>query len=135
MYYNNKKLLLSFFWLILGIILTALSFIGILDSSIYSGMGGGLIAVGMIQIIRNLKYRKDSDYKEKIDLEYSDERNQFLRLKSWSWAGYTAILIEGIGMVAAAILEQNTIQLVLSFSICLIVVVYWIAYIILSKKY
>ena len=135
MYYNNKKLIASIFWLVLGVALMALSIAGVLDSSMYSGMGGALAAVGFLQIIRNLKYRSDSGYREKIDTEAGDERNRFLRMKSWAWAGYIVIFAEGIGVIAAMIAGQHTIQLVLSCSVCLILIVYWCSYLVLKRKY
>ena len=135
MYYNNKKLVLSIFWAVVGLVLTVLSVTEVLDSSIYSGMGGALMAVGVLQAIRNVKYRKDADYREKIDVEANDERNRFLRMKSWSWAGYIAILVEAAGVIVAIILGEKTIRLILSFSVCLILVAYWVSYLILSRKY
>ncbi len=135
MYYNNKRLALSIFWAVVGLVLTVLSVTEVLDSSIYSGMGGALMAVGVLQAIRNVKYRKDADYREKIDVEANDERNRFLRMKSWSWAGYIAILVEAAGVIVAIILGEKTIRLILSFSVCLILVAYWVSYLILSRKY
>ena len=135
MYYNNKRLALTVFWIVLGAVLVVLTVTEVLDSSIYSGMGGALMAVGTLQLIRAIKYRKDSEYREKVDTELGDERNRFLRMKSWSWAGYLTILIEGIGAIIAMILGERTVQLVLSYSVCLVLVIYWIAYVILSKKY
>ncbi len=135
MYYNNKKLVLSIFWAVVGLVLTVLSVTEVLDSSIYSGMGGGLMAVGVLQSIRNVKYRKDADYREKIDVEANDERNRFLRMKSWSWAGYIAILVEAAGVIIAIILGEETIRLILSLSVCLILVAYWVSYLVLSRKY
>ena len=134
-YYNNKRLALTVFWIVLGAVLVVLTVTEVLDSSIYSGMGGALMAVGTLQLIRAVKYRKDSEYKEKVDTELGDERNRFLRMKSWSWAGYFTILIEGIGAIIAMVLGERTVQLVLSYSVCLVLVIYWIAYVILSKKY
>ena len=135
MYYNNKRLALTVFWIVLGAVLVVLTVTEVLDSSIYSGMGGALMAVGTLQLIRAVKYRKDSEYREKVDTELGDERNRFLRMKSWSWAGYFTILIEGIGAIIAMVLGERTVQLVLSYSVCLVLVIYWIAYVILSKKY
>jgi len=135
MYYNNKRLALSIFWVILGAVLVGLSVAEVLESSLYSGMGGALIAVGIFQIIRNVKYRTDASYREKIDTEFNDERNSFLRMKSWAWTGYIIVLVEAIGAVVAMVLGQETIQMVLSYSVCAILVVYWITYVILSKKY
>ena len=135
MYYNNKRLALSIFWAVVGLVLTVLAVTELLDSSIYSGMGGALMAVGVLQAIRNVKYRNDADYREKIDTEANDERNRFLRMKSWSWAGYIAILVEAAGVIVAIILGEKTIRLILSFSVCLILVAYWVSYLILSRKY
>lgn len=135
MYYNNKRLALSIFWILLGVALMWLSIAEVLDSSYYSGMGGALIAVGVLQVIRNLRYRRNTDYQEKVDIEYNDERNKYLRMKSWSWTGYIVVLTEGIGVIAAMIMGQHTIQLILSYSVCLIVFLYWVIYLILSRKY
>ena len=135
MYYNNRRLALSIFWAVVGIVLIVLSVAEVLDSSLYAGMGGGLTAVGVLQSIRNIRYRKDAEYREKIDIEYSDERSRFLRMKSWSWAGYIVVLVEAVGVVVATILGEETIRMVLSYSVCLILVAYWVSYLILGKKY
>ena len=135
MYYNNRKLILSIFWMILGAVLLGLSIAEVLDSSAYAGMGGGLIAVGALQVARNLRYRKDPEYREKIDTEANDERNSFLRMKSWSWTGYVVVLVEGFGSVAAMVLGKRELQLTLAYSVWLILVIYWVTYLVLSKKY
>ncbi len=135
MYYNNKKLALSIFWVIAGIVLLVLSVAEVLTDTLYAGMGGALIVVGILQVIRNIRYRKDEEYREKIDVEAGDERNSFIRMKSWSWTGWLTILIEGIGVIVAMVLGQRTVQLVLSYSVCLILVIYLVTGLILSRKY
>ena len=133
--YDNKRLFLSVFWVVLGAVLVILSVTGVLDSARYAGMGGGFIIVGALQIARNLRYRRDPAYREKIDTEVSDERNRFLRMKSWSWAGYIAVIAEGSAAVVAAVKGQETVQLVLSYSVCLLIGAYYISYLVLSRKY
>jgi len=132
---NNKRLLLSVFWTVLGITLMILSVAEVLDDSVYSGMGGALTAVGALQLMRNLKYRRDPEYREKIDTELGDERNRFLQMKSWSWAGYIAVMVQAVASVAAYFMGQRTVQLVLWYSICLLVLAYWVSWMILSRKY
>ena len=133
--YNNKRLALSIFWVVLGLVLFVLSEAEILDSSYFSGMGVALAVVGTLQVIRNLRYRKDAEYKEKIDIEVTDERNRFLRLQSWAWTGYIVVMVEAAGSIAAAVLGQEIVRQVLSYSVCLIICVYWISWFILSRKY
>ena len=133
--YDNKRLFLSIFWVVLGAALLILAETGVLDSPRYSGMGVAFIIVGALQIARHIRYRRDPAYREKIDTAFSDERNRFLRMKSWSWAGYIAVIAEGIGAVVAAVRGQETVQMVLSYSVCLLVGAYYISYLVLSRKY
>lgn len=133
--YNNKRLALSIFWVVLGLVLFVLSEAEILDSSYFSGMGVAMAVVGTLQVIRNLRYRKDAEYKEKIDIEVTDERNRFLRLQSWAWTGYIVVMVEAAGSIAAHVLGQEIVGQVLSYSVCLIICVYWISWFILSRKY
>ena len=77
---NNRRLVLSIFWVVLGLVLVVLSIAEVLDSSVYAGMGGALTAVGALQVIRNLRYRGNEEYREKVDTEVNDERNRFLRM-------------------------------------------------------
>ena len=132
---NNRRLVLSIFWVVLGLVLVVLSIMEVLDSSVYAGMGGALTAVGALQVIRNLRYRGNEEYREKVDTEVNDERNRFLRMKSWSWAGYIVVLVEAIGVVVAMIMGKETVQMILCYSVCLILCAYWISYLVLSRKY
>ena len=42
--YNNRRLALSIFWVLLGVTLLVLSITEVLDSSMYAGMGSVLIS-------------------------------------------------------------------------------------------
>ena len=135
MYDNNKRLALNLFWMVLGVALLGLSLAGKLDSELYSGMGGALIGIGALQLLRTLRYRRDSDYRERVDTVFSDERNHFLKMKSWAWTGYLVVIAEAVGSVVALVLGKHELQQALSCSVCLILVVYWVVYLILSRKY
>jgi predicted phage tail protein len=135
MNYSKKHLMLSVFWIILGLVFTALAVTGTVEIDVLSGLGGGLIAVGVLQLIRNLRYRKDPAYREKVDTETGDERYRFIRMKSWSWAGCAVIAAEGIGTVAARLMGQDTVSDVLSYSVCLLLCAYWISFLVISRKY
>lgn len=134
MYYNKKKLLVSMLWVIVGISLIILELIGVIDNPIYSGMGGGWLAVGAMQIYRNLRYHSNDEYKEKIDIEYSDERNRYIRMKAWSWAGYLFIIGAAIICIALFVIGQTIYGQIISYCMCAVLALYWIAYIVLQKK-
>ena len=134
MYYNKRKILVSLFWVIIGITLIILDIIGVIDNPIYSGMGGGLLVVGAMQIYRNLKYHSNEEYKEKIDIEYSDERNRYIRMKAWSWAGYLFIIGAAIISIVLFVMKQTVYGQIISYCMCAVLVLYWVSYIVLQKK-
>jgi len=135
MYYNNKKLVLSIIWVVLGIVLIILSCMGKITSPYCSGLGGGLIAVGILQIVKNLKYKNDDSFKEKIDIEATDERNRFLRMKAWSWVGYVLLFGVCITEIVFFVMGKEKIGELLSYVICGIIGLYWLVYFILQKRY
>jgi len=131
---TNKRLLANIVELFIGIILSILSIIGILDSY-WGGMGTALVIVGGIMLLRQIRYRTNTEYKDKMDLEISDERNKFLRIKAWSWAGYLFVIAGAIGSIVLKILGMDQYVLFASGSVCLIMVLYWVSYLVLQKKY
>ena len=133
--YNNKRMALDILCIVLGAALVLLTMTDVLDDSIYSGMGGALLAIGCLHMGRNIRYRKDPEYREKIDTERNDERNRFLAMKSWSWAGYLVVMIEGVGGVIAMILGKRDLQMIFSYQVCLIIFLYWLCYLFLKRKY
>ncbi len=132
---RNIRIAMSIIWIVLGLVFLTLSIAGVLDSSLFSGIGGGLLAVGALQIIRQVRYSKNAAYREKVDVERNDERNKFISMKSWSLTGIIVVLVNAVGSFIAMMLGHREVQQVMLYSICLIVGVYWITYMILSRKY
>ena len=130
----NRRLLLSIAWVVIGIVLFVLSFMEVLDS-FWSGLGGGLIAVGILQIIRHIRYRTNAEYKEKVDIEVNDERNKFLSSKAWAWTGYIFVLCCAVASIVYRVMGENELGSLCTTGLCLMVVIYFIAYMILKRKY
>ena len=131
---ENKALVINIFWILLGAILIALSKLSQIND-MYLGFGGGLVVVGVINLIRVFRYRSNSDYQEKVDIAINDERNNYIRLKAWSWAGYLFVLIAAAITIVCMILSYTLYMQIAAYTICLMVVLYWVSYLILSKKY
>lgn len=134
MYYNKKKMIVSIFWVILGATLMIFDIIGITDNSICAGMGGGWLAIGVMQIYKNLKYNSNETYKEKIDIAFTDERNRYIRMKAWSWAGYLFVILAAITSIVLFIMKQNNYGQILSYCTCSVLALYLASYIFLQKK-
>lgn len=134
MYYNKRKLIISIMWIVLGIVFVALDIMGIATDSAFTAIGVAWIIVGALQIYKNIKYHTNEDYKEQIDIASTDERNRFIRMKAWSYAGYIFILGSAIVSIVLFITGLQVYAQILSYCMCSILAVYYIAYLIIQKK-
>ncbi len=131
---NNKRLISSIIEIALGVALLICGNLNVIDA-FWSGMGTALIFVGVLYLLRGIRYKKDASYREKFDTEVKDERNRFLAMKAWSWTGYILVLIFGVATIVLKLAGYEELMFFCSYSICLILLIYWVSYFILKKKY
>ena len=130
----EKKIFLDIVYVILGAVLLGCGIAEIVDS-FWSGMGGALIGIGAIRIFQFVKFRKNPEYREKIETEANDERNKFISERAWAWAGYAFVILSALGTIGFKIAGNEVLSQVCAYAVCLIMVFYWIAYLILRRKY
>ena len=130
----GKKIYLSIFWMVLGAVLIGCDVAGLVGE-VWSGMGGGLLAVGGLQVYRQLKYRRNEEYREKVDIALQDERNNFIRGKAWAWAGYLFVIITAVGSLILRFAGKSELADMAACGMALLVFLYWVSYMMLSRKY
>ena len=130
----NKRIYLSIFWLLIGAALFGLGTFDIIDS-FWGGMGTGLIAVGIVQTVRWMRYRSNSEFREKFDTNENDERNRFISNKAWAWAGYISLLTGALGVIVFKVVGKDELSMFCSMAVCLLLVLYWVCYFVLNRKY
>ena len=121
-------------WLIIGVTLVALSAVAQLDG-FWSGMGTALLVIGTCRLLRDHRLNNSAQYREKMEIYETDERLHFIRAKAWSWAGYLFILIAALAVIVLKLLSLDLYATVASGAMCLMLVLYWGAYLVLHKKY
>ena len=131
---KDKRMIVSIIWVVLGTVLIALAFAEKVDV-FWNGMGSGLLIVGALNLLRQYRFSKNEAYREKIEIEEMDERNQFIRNKTWAWTGYLFVIISAILCIVFKLIGQEVLSFAASGAVCLILVLYWISYFILRKKY
>ena len=129
-----KSYFVSALYIILGGILIGLSFAGVVDE-FWNGMGSALLVMGVIQFIRFYRFQKNEAYREKIEIEEKDERNRFIRNKAWAWAGYLFVMIMAVASIVLKVMGQDILSIAASGSVCFVLVLFWISYLILRRKY
>ena len=130
----DKKNIYPIVLLVAGLALTGLG-IGEIVDEFWSGMGSALLVVGIIRLLRFYRLKKNDAYREKMETAQTDERNQFIRAKAWSWAGYLFIMVSAIAIIIFRILGQELLSQFCSYAVCLMLVLYWVSYFVLKKKY
>lgn len=131
---REKRIIVSMMWVMIGAILIGLASAGKVDT-FWNGMGSGLLIVGIVQLLRFYRFNKNAAYREKVEIEQNDERNHFIRNKAWAWSGYTFILIAAVSCIILKIVGQDLLSMIASGAVCLMLVLYWISYVVLKRKY
>ena len=129
-----KSYFVSALYIILGGILIGLGFAGVVDE-FWNGMGLALLIVGVIQLIRRYRLEKNEAYREKMEIEVSDERNKFIRNRAWAWAGYLFIMIMAVVCIVLKIIGQEILSMAASGAVSLMLVLFWVCYFFLKRKY
>ena len=131
----NKKYLVTYIiYLAIGAVLIGLGFAGIVDE-FWSGMGSALLIVGALRLLRMYRLRSNTDYRERVETEATDERNHFIRGKAWSWTGYIYVLSAAAATIVLRIMGQELLSHVTAYSVCFVMLIFWISYMILNRKY
>ena len=131
---HTKRMIISIFCIVIGIVLNVLSFMKVLDD-FWSGFGVGFIVVGVVQLIRHIRYRTNEEYREQVDIKIDDERNKFLSTKAWAWTGYTFIIICAIATIGFRIAGYSEYSSMTCMVMCLMLIIYYVSYMILKRKY
>ena len=136
---RNRYLPLAILYIVLGVALfIAAQIVDLGDSTmaqILPGMGGALFAVGVIRLYRGIRLEKDPEYRENFEIEVHDERNRYLRMKAWSWAGYMFVLIAAVATIVFAVADKKELMTLASTGVCIMLLLYWASYMIIRKKY
>ncbi|MDO4733542.1 MAG: hypothetical protein Q4B50_08545 [Bacillota bacterium] len=121
-------------WLIIGGVLLLCYQLELLDD-FWQGIGCALLVVGLLRLLQHIRYKKNPEYREKVDTAYQDERNHFLANKAWAWAGYSFVLMAALASIVLRILGYVELVPLASGCACLLMILYGVCYRILLRKY
>ena len=131
---NDKRLVWAVIYVIIGAVLTGFAIAGKVDE-FWSGMGSAFLVIGVLRLVRAYRFSKNEAYREKIEIEASDERNHYIRNKAWAWAGYLFVMIMAVASIVLKVLEQDLLSTAAGGAVCLMILLFWGAYFFLKRKY
>ena len=133
---KNKRFIIYVIETVIGIIIEMLAFSGITsDPSVLTGIGSGILAVGLVQLFRAVRIEQDPELKKRVETASKDERYAFISMKAKEAAFVIYLIIAGVISMAALILGYESLGMTAAMSICLLVILYTIMFRIMAKKY
>ena len=131
---SKNRTLVQIAKILAGVILLGLGITGIVDE-FWSGMGGALIGVGAMRLVQIVRYEKNSEYRENVNTERNDERNQFLHMKAWQMTAGWFVMIAAVGTFVFKFMGREDLMMLCSGGVCLMITLYWVCFLYLRKKY
>lgn len=129
-----RNIIINTVYIVVGIVLVTLTLTNKI-ANIFLGLGSGLIGAGAVLLFRAIKYHTNQEYKEQIDTENNDERNRYISMKAWSWAGYLFIIICAVIALVCVIMSQIVYSQIALCAVATITLLYYISYLVIRKKY
>ena len=126
----RNRIVIGILFALLGLVAVALSFVageripvlylepGYQDAipGFYSGTAMGLIAAGVITVLRNIRYLKDPELNKKRKIYETDERNRMLGLRCWAYTGYTMMIALYIGILVSGFISLTVLTVLMTIA-------------------
>ncbi|MBR4110765.1 MAG: hypothetical protein IKK43_03640 [Clostridia bacterium] len=129
----KSRLYIAIIYIVLGIIIFA-AFINRQDDNYISTFGFILTLLGIVRIRNYFLITKDDATIKKQQIIETDERNLTIISKAKSTAFSIYIILSCLSVIILSFLNLHDIAQLISYSVSLLVVLYWICYLIYQKK-
>lgn len=117
-----------------GIALIVLFCVTSLKNEFLSYYGIALVAIGFANVRRYFLVTKSDESFKRQEIAENDERNISIVLKARNFAFTLYIIAASITSVTLYLLEKQLVANILSYSICAIVLFYWVGYFVIRRK-
>ena len=121
--------------LIIGVILNIAAKYIDGENDFWSVLGILMIVMSALRFIQIGRMKKDSNYAKKVTIKNQDERNVFISMKARANTFYYSILIGCLLVFILYIFDQKEIGEILGLVICGQLIIYFLTYFQLSKRY
>ena len=122
-------------YVLLGILMIVLNLTGIVKNDELSSFGLVFLIIGIAKIRQIKKIMADSESFNERKIAENDERNVMLWTKARSLTFSVYILLSAVAVIVLSILNMESQAKIISYCLFSLLIIYWICYFILSKKY
>ena len=130
----KTRLWVAIIYVALGIIMTVGGTVTKTDNSFISSFGLILAVMGVVRMRNYLIITKNEERLKKQEIMETDERNVSIVNKARSITFTAYVLLLGVAVIVLSLLNMREIAVWISYSIFLLIIIYWISYFIIRKK-
>lgn len=131
----KQRLYIGLFYFVLGLILILVGILNYCENSFIFSFGIAMLVMGLHRILRYRKNIKDEKYMRKQELMEKDERLLMLSERARSWAFSFSLTVAGLAVIILSLLGYDEQAQPIAWYVLGMCVLYWIFWVILSKKY
>ena len=131
----KQRLYIAVSYIVIGLVLITVDALNHFDNQFFFSFGITLIVMGILRLIRHRKITKDDASIHRQEVAETDERTLMMAEKARSWAFSYSIMIAGIAVIVLSLLGKHDDAQPFAWFVCGEVVLYWICWLILRRKY
>ena len=129
----KTRLYVGIAYIFLGIAMISITFMNITDNEFVSSFGLALALMGLVRIRNYFLITRNDETLKKQEIAETDERNISIINKARGMAFIAYIMIAALSVIVLALLGYHEIARWISYSVALLVAIYWVCYIIYRK--
>ena len=131
----KQRLWIAISYVALGLILITADAINHFENYFFSSFGFAMLAMGVMRLIHHREVMQNDQTIRKQELAENDERTRMISERARSWAFSFSLLVCGIVVIVLSLMGYHDQAQPFAWYVCGMVVLYWIFWFILGKKY
>lgn len=104
-------------------------------NSFWSGLGFALLCIAAARLVCIRRLKAHPEKAAEAEREAKDERNLFLMDKARSWAFAWGLILAGAAVVVLQLVRLPAYSYAVAYVLCGQLVLYWVCWLVLRKKY
>ncbi len=121
-------------YIILGIAMIIIFNIIKTENNFLSSFGFALAVIGIAQIRKYILITKSEETIERQQIAESDERNISIASKAKSASFIIYVVLASVMVIILEIINKTQLAIIISGTVGILVLLYWISYFVISKK-
>lgn len=138
MEYKKKlkiRLYVAIAYIVLGVAILVTGVLVKSNNEFVSPLGLMLFVIGVSRVKHHFYITKNDERARNKQIAEEDERNVMIILKAKNSAFTAYVILCGIAVIILSLLNLYELSGMIGYSVCILVAIYWICYLIYKRKY